>query len=142
MERLAYILDTNIIADRMKAIEPVSQRLIETASAGHRVYLCQPVYYEVMRGLLKVNATRKLQFFQTTIMPLLDWLPLTDDDWRQAAQFWAETRSAGKQLSDVDLLVAALAKRLDAVIVSSDEDFNALLVKRENWRNPLPQNGE
>ena len=70
-------------------------------------------------------------------MPLLDWLPLTDADWRQAAQFWADTRSTGKQLSDVDLLVAALAKRLDAIIISNDDDFDALPVKRENWRTPL-----
>ena len=137
MARLTYILDTNVIADRMKAIEPVSQRLTDFVSAGHRIYLCQPVYYEIMRGLLKINATRKLRFFQNTIMPLLDWLPLTDADWRQAAQFWADTRSAGKQLSDTDLLVAALAKRLDAIIISNDADFDALPVKRENWRTPL-----
>jgi tRNA(fMet)-specific endonuclease VapC len=137
MDRLIYILDTNIIADRMKAVEPVSQRMIDTVSAGHIVYLCTPVYYEVMRGLLKTNATRKLQFFQATIMPLLDWLPLTEEDWRQAAQFWAETTSVGKQLSDVDLLIGALAKRLNAIIASSDEDFNALPVRRENWRKPL-----
>ena len=116
MDRLTYILDPNVIADRMKAIEPVSHLLTDTVSVGHRVYLCQPVYYEVMRGLIKINATRKLQFFQTSIMPLLYWLPLTDADWQQAAHFWADARNAGKQLSDVDLLLAALAKRGDNVL--------------------------
>ncbi|MBN1562401.1 MAG: hypothetical protein JXA10_01070, partial [Anaerolineae bacterium] len=76
MERLTYVLDTNVIADRINAREPVSQQLFSTVKAGHRVCLCQPVYYEVMRGLLKTNATRKLQDFQTKIMPLLEWLPL------------------------------------------------------------------
>ena len=46
-------------------------------------------------------------------------------DWHQASQYWADARHAGRQLSDVDLLLAAVAARLDAVIVSSDEDFNA-----------------
>jgi tRNA(fMet)-specific endonuclease VapC len=137
MDGLTYILDTNVIGDRMKAIESVSRRLTETVAAGTRVYLCQPVYYEVMRGLLKTNATRKLQFFQETIMPLLYWLPLADIDWEQAAQFWADARNAGKQLSDVDLLIAAIAYRTQGVIVSDDDDFDALPIKRENWREKI-----
>ncbi|MBN2305752.1 MAG: PIN domain-containing protein [Anaerolineae bacterium] len=134
MERLTYILDTNVIADRMNKREPVSQRLFATVQAGHQVCLCQPVHYEVLRGLLKTNATRKLQFFQTTIMPLLEWLPLIDADWQQAAQFWADASRAGRQLADTDLLVAALATRITGIIVSADADFDALPVRRENWR--------
>lgn len=138
MERVTYVLDTNVIADRMNAREPVSRRLFEAVQAGHRVCLCQPVYYEVMRGLLKTNATHKLHFFQTTIMPLLTWITLTDADWRQAAQFWADASNAGKQFADTDLLVAAVARRMDGIIVSADADFNALPVRREDWRIPLP----
>jgi predicted nucleic acid-binding protein len=40
----------------------------------------------------------------------------------------------GNQLADVDLLIAAVATRLGDIIVSSDTDFDALPVKRENWR--------
>ncbi len=135
MERLAYILDTSIIGDRIKAYDTVSKRLANTITAGHQVYLCQPVYYEVRRGLIKVNATCKLQLFQNAIMPLLYWLPLNDSDWLQAAQFWADARNAGKQLSDVDLLVAALAHRINGIVVSSDDDFRALPVRLENWHS-------
>jgi predicted nucleic acid-binding protein len=35
----------------------------------------------------------------------------------------------------VDLLIAAVAQRIDAVIVSADADFDHLSVRRENWRN-------
>ena len=45
MERLIYILDTNVIGDRMKAVQPVSQLLIDKSSEGHTIYFCQPVYY-------------------------------------------------------------------------------------------------
>jgi predicted nucleic acid-binding protein len=34
----------------------------------------------------------------------------------------------------MDLLTAAMAMRLNAIIVSADDDFDALAVKRENWR--------
>ena len=76
-----------------------------------------------------------MQLYQRQIKSQFEWIPLIDADWRQASQYWAEARRAGKQLSDVDLFLAAVAARLDAVIVSSDEDFDALPVKRENWRS-------
>jgi len=69
MARLTYILDTNVIADRMKAIEPVSQRLTDFVSAGHRIYLCQPVYYEIMRSLLKINESVNYDFSRTRLCP-------------------------------------------------------------------------
>ncbi len=62
---------------------------------------------------------------------------MEDADWERAAQFWADSKSKGRQLSDIDILIAAIAHRIDAIIVSSDADFDALPVKRENWREPL-----
>jgi tRNA(fMet)-specific endonuclease VapC len=138
MERLTYILDTNVIADCMNGRDPVAQQFYVTVQAGHRICLCQPVHYEVLRGLLKVQATRKLHIFQTTILPLLTRMPLTAADWRQAAQFWADAVNAGKQLTDMDLLIAAVTRRLDGVLVSADADFDALPITRENWRAPIP----
>jgi predicted nucleic acid-binding protein len=88
---------------------------------------------------LRANATRKLSVFEETFVPLLTWLPLIDADWRQAAAFWAEARKAGKQLSDVDLLLAAMTRRLDGILVSADDDFDALPMKHENWRNLLSE---
>jgi predicted nucleic acid-binding protein len=93
--------------------------------------------YEIRRGLLWRAAPVKYQLYLNQIKSQFEWVVLTDTDWRQAAQFWANTRSGGKQLSDVDLLVAALAIRLDAVIVSDDDDFDVLSVKRENWRKGI-----
>ena len=84
---------------------------------------------------LNVNATQKLRFFRETIVPLMDHFALIEEDWQVAAQLWATMRNQGIQLSDVDLLIAALAQRLNAVVVTSDNDFAALPVQREDWRN-------
>ncbi len=55
-------------------------------------------------------------------------------DWILAAQFWADMSRKGRQLAEIDLLVAALAYRLKVTIVSGDNDFMTLPVNRENWR--------
>jgi predicted nucleic acid-binding protein len=134
MGGLTYILDTYTISDYIKQFEPTTARIKQAIRDGHTRYLCKPVEYEVLRGLIKANAERQRQIFETRFAPQLTPLPLTDSDWRQAAQFWAEARNAGKQLSDVDVLIAALAYRLNAMIVTDDHDFEALSVQHENWR--------
>lgn len=131
---MIYLFDTNAIADLMSAHETMLSR-VRGHQQEHVLGLCQPVDYEVWRGLRWRTAPSQQQLYVDRIKSQFEWIPLTDADWRQAAQFWAQARSAGKQLSDVDLLLAALAFRLNAVIVSNDADFDALPVRRENWRH-------
>lgn len=136
MERLNYILDTSAVADYLNSVEPTTTRIDLELGAGQVLVLTQPVYYEVERGLLKVHATRKMRIFEEEFIPQLQWEVLMQADWEQAARFWADATSRGRQFSDIDLLVAAVASRLGGVIVSSDADFDALATPREDWRNP------
>ncbi|MEW6577731.1 MAG: PIN domain-containing protein [Chloroflexota bacterium] len=106
-------------------------------TAGEALCICQPVRYEVLRGLLWVGATVKLTVLQDNVLPLFQTVTLTDEDWELAARLWAFSVNAGKQLADVDLLLAAAAQRLDAIIASSDTDFDALPVQREDWRTTV-----
>jgi len=131
---MIYLLDTNAVADYLNGIEPTVSRIKRALLVESVIYLSQPVDFEVVRGLLKIKSIRKLSVFEDEFAPQLDWLGLTDADWRQAAHFWVDAVSRGKQLSDMDLLLAALAVRVNGVIISDDGDFDALPVKRENWR--------
>lgn len=134
MGPVIYILDTNVIADRFNHLPQVLDHLNRVGEAGHVLGLCDPVRYEILCGLLKVNARQKLRFFHETVMPLMDHLALIGEDWQVAAQLWATMRNEGKQFSDADLMIAALAQRLNAVVVTADDDFAALSIQRENWR--------
>ena len=133
MARVTYLLDTNIIAETFDRESAANQQIRRALMNGDAIALCQPVHYEVLRGLLHVDAKRKLVQYQQKLVPLMQWVPLIDDDWDRAAQFWAGARRAGHQFSDVDLLLAALASRLNGVLISADEDFDALPINRENW---------
>jgi len=134
MDPVTYILDTNVISDRIRRHPQVVARLTRAGETGNVLGLCDPVSYEVSRGLIKVNATRKLRFFREEISPLMDHLALINDDWQAAAQLWAAMRNQGRQFSDVDLLIASLAQRLNAVVVTADADFASLPIKSEDWR--------
>jgi tRNA(fMet)-specific endonuclease VapC len=128
-----YILDTNTISDILRGDNRVTLKLREYV--GQQIYICQPVQYEVMRGLIHRKASNQLGLLETLSEQLLR-LELTNDDWDYAANLWAITRTQGLQFSDVDLLLCALAYRIDGVIVTSDEDFSRIDVATVNWRNP------
>jgi predicted nucleic acid-binding protein len=131
---MIYVLDTNAVSDLIDLHPSVRARTIQRVNTGGQLMICRPVYYEVLRGLLWRNATTKLRYFRMILLPLLTRVELKDEDWEEAAKLWASARSRGRQLGDPDLLVAALAIRLNAVVVSADADFDALPVTRENWR--------
>lgn len=128
-----YIFDTNAISAMIEEDAAIVMKL--RAIQLDTLVLCQPVDYEIRRGFLKNNAVSRLNSYETRIKPLFSWSRLIDTDWQQAAQFWAYTKAKGRQLSDIDLLIAAVAVRLNAILVTNDNDFEALpAVIRENWR--------
>ncbi len=130
---MIYVFDTNAITDILKR-RPQILTIIRERQHEHVMCVCSPVHYEVRRGLLAINATTQMKTYETQIQTQFEWVGIQDEDWEQAAELWVAARSKGKQLSDIDLLLAAIAIRLDAIIVSADLDFDALPVKRESWR--------
>ena len=135
---MIYLLDTNAVTDLSRNHREVTLNRNLRLQQRHQIALCPPVYYESLRGLLKVKATAQIARLRNQFIPLCDWFSVTDEDWLQAAQFWADVENKGRKLSDIDLLIAAIAHRIGAVIVSADADFDALSVQRNDWRLPPP----
>lgn len=135
---MIYVLDTNAVSDFLKKQPTVTNAIIKAQRQQERIIITQPVHYEIIRGLVRHHATAQLIRLNTQILPLFEWGEITDTDWIQAAQLWADAVSRGKQLSDVDLLITAITQRLAATLVSSDTDFDALPIQRVNWREAQP----
>lgn len=134
-----FVLDTNVISDIVAPTPNATVLARLAANRTHTLCLCEPVDYEIRRGYLKRNATTRLKIYESRIRPQFQWVAITSADWQKAAQFWAHTVGHGRQLADIDLLVAAVATRLKAIIVSADDDFDALSIGRENWRFMMDQ---
>ncbi len=132
---MIYLLDTNTFSDRTKNRPAVVMKFNRALQNNHTIAICQPVYYEVLRGLVKSNATRQIADLNN-FMPYIQNYSIEDNDWTIAAHFWALVKTNGRHLSDMDILIAVVAQRVNAILVSSDEDFDALPIARENWRKP------
>jgi len=93
-------------------------------------------YYEIKRGLLAVNATRKLRDFeairQTIEMLFLD----TQEVFDKAVEIHVSLKRKGRPIPDADILIAATAQTQNLILVSADSHFqwvDDLIV--ENWLN-------
>lgn len=136
MSSRIYLLDTNIVS----GLRPNQNPYLWAQIAAHQndqVSVCEPVIFEVERGLLGRKALAQLRAFREQILPSFAVLTPTLLDWRAAAMLWADARQRGRQLSDVDVLLAAITLRLGGVLVTNDGDFAHLpIVPTENWLHP------
>jgi predicted nucleic acid-binding protein len=136
---MEYLLDSSTILDLLRKHKNTQAHFQRTILQGHNLLLTPPVYYEVLRGLIRYSASGQMQRFDGLILPVVEWVPLTTPDWQVAAQLWADLQSRGRALSDVDVLIATVCLRIGATLVSADADFDALpTLSRADWRAPLP----
>lgn len=146
---MTYVLDSNTISDVLQSLRVgkknamelsytrVYARLLQQISLGSVLYVCQPILFEVKRGLIYAGATAKLTHL-VNLQTNFEILPIIDADWEQAAQLWAQLQRDGRTLSDIDILIAAATIRVGATLVSADEDFAAIpALKMVNWRAPF-----
>jgi tRNA(fMet)-specific endonuclease VapC len=135
MNPTCYVLDTNIFTAILRK-EPKAVEQAEKALATNAEFLlCPVVFYEVYRGLLHRDAKRQLSFYLQFVTGFT-WDDLDREDWRAAAQRWADLRRGGYAVDDADLLIGTYAARRNAIVVTHNtKDFIPLGVPVENWRN-------
>ena len=131
-----YILDTNIISARMRNNEKVVAKLREVTAIGGTVFMSGISHYEIKRGLLAVNATRKLKIYDE-IRKELQMLFLDNEDvFDQAAEIHTGLKQRGELIQDADIFIAATVLLRNLILVSDDSHFQRIRgLTTENWIN-------
>jgi len=119
---LKVLVDTCIWSHALRSRKPEYEVLVkslETLIAEQRVLIIGAIRQEVLSGYSDHNKFEilkaKLNYFENT--------PTLDEDYITAARFYNECRQKGVQGSHIDLLICAVAVRLNASILTSDKDF-------------------
>lgn len=102
--------------------------------------------YEVRRELLRAGKTKGLAQLDALALKY-DYLPVTKQTWRQAAQFWAQSRQKGQPTADPkeldgDVILAAQAVTLglpesEVVVATTNVGHIARFTPAELWQNIL-----
>jgi tRNA(fMet)-specific endonuclease VapC len=126
------MLDTNTISQLIRAHPTVSRRVTTTPMASLRISAI--THGELLFGLAKRPDATRLHLAVRELLRRIDVLP-----WDSAAvECYGTIRAAmtrlGKVLAPLDLLIAAHAVSLGAVLVTSDRAFGMVgALPIEDW---------
>src|SRR5262245_207838 len=102
--------------------------------AGERFGICLPVLCEYRAG---VRLSKRHRQNLARLQAALDVFRLWPADESTAAVFseiFQELRAVGKMLSQFDLLIAAVARQHDLILLTADQDFQSVKgIKIRNW---------
>ena len=106
---------------------------------AEEVQMIGPIRQELLSGIREQAQFVKLRDHLRAFPDL----PLTTNDFEQAADFFNTARKGGIQGSNTDFLICAVAARYDMTILTTDNDFGLyqthLPIKGVNTQKPLAQ---
>jgi len=132
---MIYAIDTNIISYILKGDYEIKQRWKKEETLGNQLVIPLIVYYEVLRGLVSVNSTAKLQAFKR-ICDALKVIDLTREDITAASEIYSNCKKKGRPIEDADLLIAAQSVSNGFTLVTNNiKHFEAIDgLEVVNWK--------
>ncbi|HZW29323.1 MAG TPA: type II toxin-antitoxin system VapC family toxin [Isosphaeraceae bacterium] len=129
-----YLFDTNHLSAAIDDEADVRDHIFQLRRPGHRLGTCVPVLCERETGLQRTHRREhNRRLLITLLRQIRIWLlepPLA----LVYAEIFHDLRARGRVLSQVDMMLAALSRSMDAVLLTDDRDFEALPdLQIENW---------
>ena len=129
-----YLLDSNHLSaylDRHPVLQP---RVDAALRVGDRFGICLPVHCEYRAGIrISRRYPQNLARPQAALRVFRSW-PVDEHTAVEFAEMFRELRSIGRMLSQFDLLIAAIARQNQLILLTADQDFQPVKgIQIENW---------
>ncbi|MHB1559292.1 MAG: type II toxin-antitoxin system VapC family toxin [Isosphaeraceae bacterium] len=129
-----YLLDTNHLGAALDARATIRERIFQARQAGHRFGTCVPVLRELETGLFHTRRRDQNRRILAVLLRQFRVWPLEPTIAPLYAEVYQYLRDKGRVVSQVDMMLAALSRSMDAILLSTDRDFDAVDGLRvENW---------
>lgn len=129
-----YLLDTNHLSAYLDGNPVLQPRVNAALRSGDRFGICLPVHCEYRAGIRVSRRYRQnLARLQAALGIFRLW-PTDEDTAGEFAEIFSELRSAGRMLAQFDLLIAAVARQHQLILLTADQDFQPVgTLRTENW---------
>lgn len=136
-----YLLETSTCSLLMAHVPRVVAHFASLSDEDDYVFTCTIVKGEILFGIERLPIGRRRQSLENQIINLFAELPCLAVP-EETANYYAEMKTQAEQqgtpLSDNDLWIAATAMTLNAILVTSDLDFQRIAgfgLQLEDWTN-------
>jgi tRNA(fMet)-specific endonuclease VapC len=129
-----YLLDCNHLSAALRKVSRLRERIHQGRRAGHRFISCYPVLCELEVGIQQTPKPEENRRRLAQLLRHVRLWPLDGETARLYGAVYIELRRQGRVLSQVDMVLAALARQHKLAVLTTDRDFEALTELRvENW---------
>ncbi|OSI14965.1 type II toxin-antitoxin system VapC family toxin [Neisseria dumasiana] len=129
---MRYLLDTNIVSHILRRQPNVMARLQSVPMSD--LYISAVTHAELMYGLAKKPDAAKLHRAVHELLLRISVLPFDEQASTHYGKFKAQTEQSGKNLASLDMMIAAHASAVSAVLVSNDAAFQQIAdLSVEDW---------
>lgn len=130
------LIDSNHLGRVLKSGSPLYKRLIEEHERGSRFATCIEIVCEVQAGIAAMEKPERPR--ETLRRRLMGWkIKLWPLEYSTATLYgepYRGCRAQGRILSQVDLMLAALARERRVTLLTADPDFETFDdIDTENW---------
>ncbi len=127
-------MDSNHLSAAIARVSHVRERIYQGCQTGVRIGTCIPVLCELEAG---IQQTHDPSAYRRRLHQLLGKVRLWPMDQQIAqayGQVYLDLKSQGRVLSQVDMMLAAVARSMDLTVLTCDRDFEALKgIHKEDW---------
>jgi tRNA(fMet)-specific endonuclease VapC len=121
-----YLLDSNHVSPALRKVSPVRTRILQARLAGHRFITCHPVLCELEVGVHQTARPDENRRQLALLLRHIRLWPFDAETARHYGAIYLELRQKGRVLSQVDMMLAALARQHNLILLTCDRDFEAL----------------
>ncbi len=133
------MLDTNTVSYIVKGKSPAARARLAALGADESACISIVTEFELEFGLAKRPNADELRHALRGFLARIRVLPLGSAEARAYGQLRVKQEAAGRPLESMDMLIAAHAIAVGAILVTRDGVFNHVpdLAGRENWASDL-----
>ncbi len=132
-----YLLDTNHLGQAVTADSTVRKHLEEARKFGSRLGTCIPVLCEIEVGIRQVRYPDEYRRNLGRLLRYIRIWPLNFETAQIYGEIYHDLRQQGRFLSQVGMMLTALARQMRLTLLTTDRDFEALpTVRTADWTVP------
>ena len=129
-----YLLDTNHLGESIGRVSVVRDRIQQFHRQGNIFGTCVPAVCELLVGAVMRKDAAKCRVRLDRLLQVVRLWPIELPIAERYAEVYHELQGTGRALSQVDILLAAMARHLGTTVLTTDNDFQAIRdIRIENW---------